>query len=204
MVVLEGARGLLPDFISAGRQLVAKGAAAIATSCGFLSIFQREMADSLAVPVATSALMQVPWVQAMLPAGRRVGVITACAASLTPAHLAAAGAPADTPVAGLEHGDELYRVLVAGEKDDLDPQAAQRDVLDAARDLLTRHPAVAAIVLECANLPPYAAVLRATSGLPVYDIHSMITWLQAGLRPRTFAGRLTPVEQPEPGPGGRR
>ncbi len=204
MVVLEGARGLLPDFVSAGRQLVAKGAAAIATSCGFLSIFQREMADALAVPVATSALMQVPWVQAMLPPGRRVGVITACAASLTAAHLAAAGAPADTPMAGLEHGDELYRVLVAGEKDDLDPQAAQRDVLAAAGDLLARHPAVAAIVLECTNLPPYAAVLQATFGLPVYDVHSMITWLQAGLRPPTFAGRLPPVQQFEPGPGGRR
>jgi len=185
-VVLEGARGLLPAFVLAGQDLVAKGAAAIATTCGFLSIFQREMADALGVPVAASALMQVPWVQAMLAPGRRVGVITASAATLTPAHLAAAGAPADTPMAGLEQGRELYRVLVAGEKDGIDPRLAQRDVLDAARDLIGRHPEVAAIVLECTNLPPYASALQAATGLPVYDIHSMITWLHAGLRPRVF------------------
>ena len=111
--------------------------------------------------------------------------------------------PSRSAVAAASQLGEVH-VLVAGEKDDLDPQAAQRDVLAAARDLLARHPAVAAIVLECTNLPPYAAVLQATFGLPVYDIHSMITWLQAGLRPRTFAGRLPPVQQFEPGPGGRR
>jgi hypothetical protein len=42
------------------------------------------------VPVATSALMQVPWVQATLPAGRRVGIVTVSAKSLTPRHMAAA------------------------------------------------------------------------------------------------------------------
>jgi hypothetical protein len=188
-VVRDGAPGMLPDFIAAGRELVGRGAAAIATSCGFLSLFQRDMAAALPVPVATSALMQVPWLQAMLAPGRRVGVITACAASLTPAHLSAAGAAEDTPVAGLEQGTELYRVLVAGEKDDIDSLAAQRDVLEAGRRLLAGHPEVAAIVLECTNLPPYAAVLQATSGLPVYDVHSMVTWLHAGLRPRKFLGR---------------
>ena len=187
-VVLHGAPGLLPDFIAAGRELVARGAAAIATSCGFLSIFQREMAQALGVPVATSALLQVPWAQATLAPGRRVGVITACAATLTPAHLAAAGAAVDTPVTGLECGAELYRVLVAGEKDDIDPQAAQRDVLAAGRQLLADHPEVAAVVLECTNLPPYASALQAAIGMPVYDVHSMISWLHAGLRPRTFPG----------------
>ncbi len=188
-VVRDGAAGLLPDFIAAGRELVTRGAAAIATSCGFLSIFQREMSQALGVPVASSALLQVPWAQAMLAPGRRVGVITACAATLTQAHLAAAGAAADTPVAGLEHGTELYRVLVAGEKDDIDPQAAQQDVLAAGRQLLADHPEVAAIVLECTNLPPYASALQAAVGLPVYDIHSLVSWLHAGLRPRTFPGR---------------
>ena len=188
-VVREGAAGLLPDFIAAGRELVAGGAAAVATSCGFLSIFQREMAQALGVPVATSALLQVPWVQAMLAPQRRVGVITACAATLTPSHLTAAGAAADTPVAGLESGSELYRVLVAGEKDEIDSKAAQRDVLAAGRALLESRPEVAAIVLECTNLPPYAAALQATVGLPVYDVHSLITWLHAGLQPATFPGR---------------
>src|SRR3954463_16736537 len=78
-VVLEGAAGLLPHFLEAAAELVALGAEAITTNCGFLSLFQRELAAHVAVPVATSALMQVPWVQATLPPGRRVGVVTVSA-----------------------------------------------------------------------------------------------------------------------------
>lgn len=186
-VVLQEARGLLPAFIAAARELVAEGAAAITTSCGFLSLFQQDIAAAVPVPVALSALLQVPWVQAVLPAGRRVGIITASGATLTPAHLAAAAVPPDTPVIGIENGRELFRVLVTAEKPDLDVALAEQDILAAGRTLLTRHPDVGAIVLECTNMPPYAAALQAETGLPVYDIYSPVTWLHAGLRPRRFA-----------------
>jgi Asp/Glu/hydantoin racemase len=116
-VVLQGAKGLLPHFLDAAEELVGLGAEAITTNCGFLSLFQRELADRVKVPVATSSLMQVPWVQSVLPPGRRVGVITVCAETLTPAHLAAVGVPADTPVVGTEGGREFFRVLIKAEKE---------------------------------------------------------------------------------------
>jgi hypothetical protein len=130
--------------------------------------------------------MQVPWVQATLPPGRRVGVITVSAQSLTPRHLEAAGVPTDTPLVGTETGREFFRTLILGEKDDMDVEAAEQDILDAGRTLVAAHPEVAAIVLECTNMPPYAAALRAALGLPVYDVYSMIAWFHAGLRPRQF------------------
>src|SRR5580704_10070558 len=118
-VVLNAAAGLLDEFLSAAAELVHDGAEAITTNCGFLSLFQAELAAHVRVPVATSALIQVPWVQAMLPPGRRVGVITVSAASLTPRHLEAAGVPLDTPIVGTETGREFYRVLIKAEKSDL-------------------------------------------------------------------------------------
>ena len=69
----------------------------------------------------------------------------------------------------------------------MDIDLAEQDILDAGRDLVRRHPEVGAIVLECTNMPPYAAALQAELGLPVYDIYSMITWFHTGLRPRAFA-----------------
>ncbi len=185
-VVLQGARGLLPDFIAAARDLVDLGAEAITTNCGFLSLFQRELAEAVNVPVATSSLMQVPWVQATLPPGKRVGVITVSRGSLTDAHLDAAGVPRDVPVVGTEGGREFFRVLIKAEKTDMDVALAEADIVAAGRDLVARHPEVGAIVLECTNMPPYAAALREAVGLPVYDIYSMITWFHAGLRPRRF------------------
>jgi Asp/Glu/hydantoin racemase len=185
-VVLQGARGLLPDFIEGAKDLVRLGAEAITTNCGFLSLFQNELTRAVNVPVATSALMQVRWVQAMLPPGKQVGVITVSASTLTRAHLESAGVPLDTPVVGTENGREFFRVLIKAEKEDMDVAAAQQDILDAGKELVTRHSDVGAIVLECTNMPPYSAALREELGLPVYDIYTMINWFHAGLRPRVF------------------
>ncbi|HVY17525.1 MAG TPA: aspartate/glutamate racemase family protein [Rhodopila sp.] len=186
-VVLNQAAGLLPNFIEAAQELVHLGAEAITTNCGFLSLFQKELAEAVGVPVATSSLIQVPWVQATLPPGKRVGVVTVSGKSLTPRHLEAAGAPVDTPFIGTEDGREFFRVLIMGEKDDLDVSLAEQDILDAGRRLLRAHPEIGALVLECTNMPPYAKALQAALGVPVYDIYSLITWWHAGLRPRGFA-----------------
>ncbi len=77
-------------------------------------------------------------------------------------------------------------MLIKAEKDDMDLHLAEKDILDAGRDLVGRHPEVGAVVLECTNMPPYAAALQAALGLPIYDIYSMISWFQLGLRPRSF------------------
>ncbi len=185
-VVLRGAEGLLPEFLDAAADLVRQGAEAITTNCGFLSLFQQEIAAHVGVPVATSSLMQVPWVQAMLPPGRRVGLVTVSAATLTPRHLQSAGVPLDIPVVGTEDGQEFFRVLIKAEKEDMDIDLAEQDILAAGRALVAKHPDIGAIVLECTNMPPYAAALREALQLPVYDIYSMISYFHAGLRPRRF------------------
>jgi Asp/Glu/hydantoin racemase len=185
-VVLEGARGLLPDFIAAAQELAHLGVEAITTNCGFLALFQKELAAAVKVPVATSSLMQVPWVQATLPPGQRVGIVTVSASTLTRAHLEAAGVMADTPIAGTENGREFFRVLIKAEKEDMDVALAQQDIVQAGKALIEEYPDVGAIVLECTNMPPYAAALQAEVNRPVYDIYSMINWFHTGLRPRVF------------------
>ncbi|HEX2941979.1 MAG TPA: aspartate/glutamate racemase family protein, partial [Rhodopila sp.] len=111
-VVLHAAEGLLPAFLEAAAELVSLGAEAITTNCGFLSLFQHELAAHVNVPVATSALIQVPWVQATLPPDKRVGIVTVSGQSLSPRHLEAAGVPPDTPIMGTENGREFFRVLI--------------------------------------------------------------------------------------------
>ncbi|MEO8132609.1 MAG: aspartate/glutamate racemase family protein, partial [Betaproteobacteria bacterium] len=150
-VVLQNAQGLLPAFIDAAQDLVRLGAEAITTNCGFLSLFQKELAAAAGVPVATSALLQVPWVQALLPPGKRVGLLTVSGSTLTPQHLAAAGVPLDTPCIGTENGREFFRVLIKGESDDMDVALAEQDVVGAGQALVAQHPEVGALVLECTN-----------------------------------------------------
>src|SRR5262249_34142519 len=154
-------------------------------TCGFLSLYQADLARHVGVPVATSSLMQVPFLQSVLPPGKRVGVITISARSLTPEHLAAAGVPADTPIVGTDGGREFSRAIL-GDEPTLDVAAAEQDILDAGDQLVARHPEVGAVVLECTNMTPYAAALRQHLRLPVYSIYSFVTWFHAGLAPRDF------------------
>jgi hypothetical protein len=167
-VVRGGDRADLQPFIDAARALVDEGCAAIGTSCGFLARWQRELQAALPVPVWTSSLLQLAE-----RADRRCGVITIDAAALTPAHLMAVGADPATPVEGITPGCALHRTLLQ-DLPQLDEADACAQVLAAAQRLRRRHPQVDTLVLECTNLPPYAPALRAASGLPVYDVCTLL------------------------------
>lgn len=182
-VVRERDPALLQPFIAAGHDLVRDGANAITTSCGFLVLFQRELRAALPVPVWTSSLLLLPELQAALPEGRRVGVVTADAASLGADHLRCAGAAPDTPVEGLAAGCAFQRTLLDDEAW-LDVDAARQATVDAALRLVARHPEVAAIVLECTNMPPYADAVRAATGRPVHGITELIARRFAAKEPR--------------------
>jgi Asp/Glu/hydantoin racemase len=184
-VVRQRAEGLFDAFAAGARELVAQGADGIATNCGFLSLFQDELAAACGVPVATSALMQAPLIDRMLPPGKRVGILTVSAASLSPDHLKAAGVALDTPVVGTEGGHEFSRALLGNELQ-LDVAQAETDILAAGDELVGRHPEVGAVLLECTNMCPYAAALRERLGLPVFDMVSFVTWFHGGLVPRRW------------------
>lgn len=174
-VVREQAAGLLAPFIGAGRALVADGAAAITTSCGFLVLHQAALQAALPVPVWSSSLLLLPELDAP-------GVLTADAASLGPDHLRAAGADPATPVEGLPAGGHLQRTLLE-DRVELDRDQAEREVVAAARALVARHPAVRHIVLECTNLPPYAAAVQAATGRPVHHLMTLLHARWAALVP---------------------
>ena len=137
------------------------------------------------MPVATSSLMQVAMVNRLLPPGRRAGILTVSGSSLTAAHLAAAGVPEGTPVGSTEGGREFTRVLLDNE-DRLDVAAAREDNVEAARALQAHHPDLGAIVLECTNMIPYAADIRAATGLATFSMESFVSWFHAGLVPRRY------------------
>ena len=184
-VVRQGAPGLLDAFVDAARGLVADGADGITTNCGFLSLFQAELAAAVGVPVVASSLMQVSMVNRILPPGKRAGILTISASSLTAAHLEKAGVPAGTPIGSTEGGTEFTRVIL-GDELALDIEAARADNVGAAVKLKEAHPDLGAIVLECTNMIPYAADIRAAAGVPVFSMESFVSWFQSGLSPRRF------------------
>ena len=182
-----GEAALLAAFVAAGRALVAEGCTGIATTCGFLVPLQDRLSAALGVPVASSALMQVPAVAATLPQGRVPGVVTISRAALAPRHRAAAGIGPEVPVAGTDEGPTTHFTdAILGEASELDLERARQEVVAAARRLIAARRDVGAIVLECTNMGPYAADVQRATGLPTYSVVSYLTWFHAALAPARF------------------
>ncbi|MEO3475990.1 aspartate/glutamate racemase family protein [Roseomonas sp. CAU 1739] len=189
-VIHEKGGTLRQPFLDAAAELVSEGADGITTTGGFLSIFQKDLAAHVKVPVASSSLMQIPLVQSMLPLGKRVGILTVQGERLGPAHLRAIDVDPTTPIVGTENGTELTRVLLGNERE-LDCEAAEKDMLQATEELLRRHPETGAIVLECHNMAPYSRAVARTFRIPVYDVYTLVTWFHAGLSPCDFGPPAT-------------
>ncbi|MEK8015276.1 MAG: hypothetical protein VSS75_000305 [Candidatus Parabeggiatoa sp.] len=52
----------------------------------------------------------------------------------------------------------------------MDVDKFEKEVLSVAKRLVDENREVGAIVLECTDLPPFAATIRRETGLPVFDI----------------------------------
>jgi len=158
--------------------LAAEGAVGLGTSCGFLALYQDDLAAVSPVPVATSALLLIKGLK-----DKKVGVITASAKNLTAAHFEAVGAPADTPFVGLPEDSSFAGTFLRNGLT-LDRAAVEREVVAAGRALVARHPEIEVVVLECTNLPPYKKALESALGLPVYDVLDLLEGFYAGLTAR--------------------
>lgn len=158
---------------AATERLLARGVCGLSTSCGFLVRYQAALARLVPVPVVTSSLLQVAGVAACLPAGKRVGIITASAEALGPRHLQAAGVPAGTVVAGMPPKGAFAATFLENGAG-LDAPAVEAELVAVGRKLRAEHPDMAAIVLECTNLPPYRTALQEAVKCPVEDMQTYL------------------------------
>jgi hypothetical protein len=178
-------RHLFQLFADAADELIRDGVDGITTTCGFLALYQQELAVHCSVPVATSALLQVPMVARVLPKGKRPGILTFSAESLTMHHLAAVGIDPDTPVVGLPPTSEFQRSIREG--DDTVPfEVLKNEVLDTAERMLKDDPSIGAIVCECTNITPYSHDINRRLGVPLFDMVSLVHWFHRALRPQHF------------------
>ncbi len=171
---------LLPLFIAAGRALASEGCVGLATTCGFLARWQRELTAELPVPILTSSLLQLPLIERTLPNGKRAGIVTYSAADLTRETLEGAGAHPYTPIEGVDPTGYFARAIRIGAAR-LDTVRMRDETVAAARRLIGAHHDVGAVVLECANMPPYRAAVEAAVGMPVFDAAQLVEWFHAGL-----------------------
>lgn len=151
---------LAKSFIEAGLELIEEGVRAITGDCGFLALFQKEIAVASPTPVFMSSLMQIPLVSRMLKPAQKVGVITADARQLTKKHFEAVGVDdsISTVITGMENCPEFRKAVLEGEGT-FDTDIIEKAIVSVTKKFVSENPEIGAIVLECSSFPPYAAAI---------------------------------------------
>lgn len=180
---------IVDGFITAARQLEAEGAFGLITSCGFLVRAQAQIAAAVRIPVIASALTLGPLARAA-SGGARLGVMTADARALDEQAIIAAGlSPREVVIEGLENEPIWRRTILAPkarQSTEFDQEELAAVIVARARRLQKAAPDLGAVLLECANLPPYAAEIRDATGLPVWNILDAAALLYRGSFPTRF------------------
>lgn len=173
--------------IESAQILEKRGVNAVTTTCGFLGRFQREISNSVKVPVFTSSLLQVPLVYNLLAKDRTIGILTANCQSLKEDHLLGCNIK-NIPLAikGMDNYEYFQKVFIQDQQADFDKDRIKKEILEAVIDLVNSNGKLGAVILECTNMSPYAYDIQRFINLPVFDMCSLMRWAYAGLSSQQF------------------
>jgi hypothetical protein len=176
-------------FIEAAQQLEAEGVRAITGNCGFMGAYQQSVAAHVNVPVFLSSLLQAPMLTSLLGADRKLAVLVANGAGVSDRLLDGVGITDRSRVViqGLEQRTHWNEVILQ-ETGVLDDERIRAEVVATAQDVLACDPAIGAFLLECSDLPPYAADVHRETGLPVFDWAGFIHYVHRAVVPSTYQG----------------
>lgn len=186
--ILRADPGLIDLIIEAGREFEQEGVRAMVGACGYFSNYQREVSAALDIPVFLSCLLQAPMIHRALKPGQRVGILFADASAVNQNMLEACGITPDVPIVymGMEDQPEFRNILDCTGEFNYDK--LEQELVNRTRQLVTEHPDVRAILLECSDMPPFAWAIQRAVGLPVFDFITMINWIYHGVVQRPYEG----------------
>jgi len=168
------------------------GVRAVVTACGFFSVAQEILADSVDIPVFTTPLLMVPQIVRLIGSDRSVCIITASERLLVSDYLTAAGIELDMPVniVGMESSQEFYATHMGGTRTTWDVDLQRRELVEIVRNAVSRFPNIGAFLLECSQLPTFSADIQDVVNLPVFDYIGFIDMIHLSVVQRRYSGIL--------------
>jgi hypothetical protein len=142
------------------------------------------LAARLPIPIATSALLQIPSVKTLLPPTSVIGVLTYNGKKLGKHHFEQLGVDvSQIRIRGMPANGHLRAVIQEGAK--YNAASMGDEIVGEAVALFKEYDNIGAIILECTQMPPYADAVQKVLGIPVYDVYTLGLWFYSGLSRRS-------------------
>jgi hypothetical protein len=178
--ILSASPANTPSFLEAARRLERDGADVLITNCGYSIVYQAAVQQDVKIPAALSSLMLLPLLDRLRAPGKKIGLLTYDAVKLTEAHLRAAWPlfePDAVAIGGLQ-GTKSWSDMA---RDDAvyDVDQIKSDITRVVDGLMKDD--LQFLLVECAALCAFLPYLRSITGIPVFDIVSLATFLASGV-----------------------
>lgn len=176
--------------IDGAKKLEAQGVKGILGACGSFALYQKKVAGSVNIPVFLSPMLQIPWILSGLNERKKIVVIVAVKKAITDRVYEQCNIQ--------EQHRELLKIIEAIEvaefikmstdADGFTPCVLERELVDWLQGMDLSE--FGAILLQCSDLPPYAAAIQSATSLPVFDANGMASWLFHAVQRQTYEGSL--------------
>lgn len=187
--LIEGSPDACKRLCEAAKELERKNVSAIAGDCGLMALYQRQIADSVGIPVISSSLLFLPFARMMISGEQSIGILTGHSALLGEHHLKAAGVGDLDGIAiyGMQNEPHFKEVVIEGTAKQ-DYEKMKKDVLNGVKHLKESCGALGAVLLECSNLAVFGAEITREFKIPVFDINTGVYMMQEVLNKKCYCG----------------
>lgn len=193
--VISGDPSAEEKLVEAARLLEDAGVCAIAGTCGSFANFQQALRDAVSVPVFASILVQVPFILDTLPKSKSLGIIFADERAYTDRIIDQCRIQDHSRVRTTDCRDSSQFAAIIAGGDKFDEQHFVRFFNERVEHFLFENPDLGAIMLQCNELIPYAWLVQRVRDIPVFEISTLVRWLNGTLTQHPPAGFAYGVER---------
>ena len=80
----------------------------------------------------------------------------------------------------------VFPTVFIGDTPEADVDVLEEELVETARKAIADDPAIGALVLECTNFVPFSEAIRKATGLPVYDLYTLVMQSYLATTGRSF------------------
>lgn len=176
--IIQYDKAITEKIIAAGNELIDLGVRAVVGACGSFAFYQKEVAAELSVPTFMSVMLQTSLIEQGLKPEQSIAVIAAKASAVSERVFTQCNItnPERLHVHSAVDLEECLKLYYS------DPvfnnEKLEYELVELAQEIFKQRPDTGAILLQCSDLPPYASSIQSVTGLPVFDMHSLIEWVR--------------------------
>lgn len=198
LVYNEDKSPCLAPILAAAKKLERMGCRAVAAECGYFSLFQKDVAGYVDIPVFMSSLLQVPLMQQVVGQKNIVGIMCADRSHLSAAHLIAVGIDPESNIviAGAEDdysSPEFENLWVAGKRPQIPTanyERAEANMIAICHDFKHKHPRMKAMMFECTGFQPFARAVQREIDIPIFTWSTLLEYAYSVAVHRDFYGHV--------------